>query len=326
MQLGSLNIYADLNTILDELDSQLEDAPFSNRKESGNNIMICCPYHDDHKPSAGIQKEVGIFHCFTCGETHTLSELISHCFGKEDFGKFGRKWLIRNFVNVEVENRDVRYDVENGKIYMGNESNPIRDNVHGEHNARDNSPTEEELDSYRFYHPYMYKRGMNDEVIDIFDIGYDKNTDCITFPVRDEEGETLFIARRSVKGKFFNYPGGAIKPLYGIYELSQLEKFPEEVYVCESMIDCILLWKHKRYAVALNGVGSKLAYKQLNDLPCRKLVLATDNDEAGMKARKTLRKNIVNKVMYDLIIPEGRKDIGECTDEEIENMEVKFCD
>ena len=67
----------------------------------------------------------------------------------------------------------------------------------------------------------MYERGLTDEVIEEFDIGYDKDTRCITFPVRDKSGGTLFVARRSVDTKYFNYPKEAEKPLYGLFELYQ---------------------------------------------------------------------------------------------------------
>lgn len=30
-----------------------------------------------------------------------------------------------------------------------------------------------ELDRYRYIHPYMYKRGMTDDLIEKFDVGYD---------------------------------------------------------------------------------------------------------------------------------------------------------
>lgn len=137
--------------------------------------------------------------------------------------------------------------------------------------------------------------------------GYDDNTKCITFPIRDKNGNCLFIARRSVKGKYFNYPSNAEKPLYGLYELYQLKDFPKEIYICESMLDALTLWTHKKYAVALNGLGTKNQYEQLNKLPCRKFILATDNDIAGMAARFRLRDNIKNKLITQIQLPERKK-------------------
>jgi DNA primase len=97
---------------------------------------------------------------------------------------------------------------------------------------------------------------------------------------------------------------------------------PNEVWVCESMIDCILLWQSHKWAVAMNGLGNKLALQQLQDLPVRALVLATDNDEAGLNARDRIKSIIKNKIIYEAILPRNRKDIGECTPEEIQNIKV----
>ena len=181
--------------------------------------------------------------------------------------------------------------------------------------------SDEELDKYRYIHPYMYKRGLTDEVIEKFDIGYDKDTRCITFPVRDKSGGTLFIARRSVNSKYFNYPKEAEKPLYGLYELYQQRVFPSTVIVCESMLDALSFWTVKKYAVALNGLGNELQFKQLRELPCRELILCTDMDEAGLRARERLRNNIKNKIISEYILPKGRKDANECTKEELERLE-----
>ena len=95
---------------------------------------------------------------------------------------------------------------------------------------------------------------------------------------------------------------------------------PDEIFICESMIDCILLWQAGFYAVALNGTGSELQFKQLRELPVRKLILATDNDRAGQQAREKIRKNITNKLITEIMFPTNRKDIGECTADEIKNI------
>ena len=135
----------------------------------------------------------------------------------------------------------------------------------------------------------------------------------------------MFIARRSVKQKFFQYPPNVQKELYGIYQLYQLYPFPKEVYICESMIDCLYLWTFNKPACALNGLGNELQFKQLRELPCRVLILATDSDEAGLRARERIRMNMQNtKIIKEVILPKGRKDINECTPNEIQNLVEVF--
>ena len=253
--------------------------------DTSDNIMVACPYHKDgqeRRPSMGIRKSDGTCHCFACVG---LPQMISHCFGDDsEVGATGWKWLLKNFLTVSVENRD-DLDLDFARNPQNKQSNGY--------------VSEDELDRYRYIHPYMKKRRLNDKVIELFDIGYDSTTDCITFPVRDVNGNTLFIARRSVKTKFFNYPSRSEKPLYGIYELYQQPEFPREIIICESMIDALTAWVYGKYAVALNGLGTDLQFRQLRDLPCRKYILATDADKAGMDARIRIKKNIPNKIITE---------------------------
>lgn len=316
MILNNVPFETDLMSILEELRSQLSANGiqlFHTMRDTPDNIQVCCPYHKDgqeRRPSAGIKKSDGTFHCFTCGETHTLQEMISHCFGRGDdvVGAFGWEWLLKNFLTVSIEERkSIKLD------FLRNKTEPTMTYV-----------SEEELDNYRVYHPYMWKRKMTPEVVEIFDIGYDKDTKSITFPVRDIHGNCLFIARRSVVTKFFNYPQGVEKPVYGLYELSRFGQYTKEVIICESMIDAIYFWTVGKFAVALNGLGNELQFKQLKEMQCRKFILCTDSDEAGMKARMRIKKNVRNKLITEYVLPEGRKDANDCTQEELLNLKEIF--
>lgn len=271
-------------------------------RESGNNIQIQCPYHSagqERKPSMGIRKDTGICHCFTCDTTVGLDEFISNCFGYNDSGAFGWNWLLKNFVSLEVENR--HYEMPN------NSEEDI------------SYVSEEELDSYRYYNEYWDERGITDkDLIERFDLGYSFDEEMITMPDRDIHGNCLFVAKRSVNYKYFNYPAGAKKNCYGIYELYQLDEFPKEVWITESMIDALRLWQVGKFACALNGLGNQQQIRELLAMPCRTFILATDMDEAGQKARDRLYFRLRNrKILYEVFLPDGRKDIGECTDEEI---------
>lgn len=327
MLINDVEFSVELIDILQELISQLRANNISyiqKYKEGPEHIQICCPYHNngmERRPSAGLRKSDGIFHCFACNEVHSLPEVVSYCFGYVDdvIGKFGWQWLLRNFATVEVEERK---DVPLDFVRTSNNSYNVNINFGG------NYVTEDELDKYRYFHPYMYKRGLTDEIIELFDIGYDRDSDCLTFPVRDKSGRCLFVARRSVRTKYFNYPQGVEKPLYGLYEIMKFYNeryFISEVIVCESMLDALSFWTVGKFAVALNGLGNELQFKQLRELPCRKIILATDMDERGLAARKRIKQNIQNrKIVTQYFFPEGRKDANECTKEELMNLEEVF--
>ena len=326
MIINDVYFNCELMDILIELKNELNSNGielFAKMIDTSNDIQVCCPYHSnghERRPSAGIRKSDGLLHCFACNEVHTLPEVISHCFGHTDdiVGKFGWQWLLKNFATVQVEERkDVELDFHRSDNYFYGRDG----NSHGNSNNKNDIRfvTEEELDKYRYFHPYMYKRGLTDEIIELFDIGFDRDSDCITFPVRDKSGRCLFVARRSVRTKYFNYPEGVEKPLYGLYELSRLEKFPNEIYICESMLDALTIWCYNKYAVALNGLGNELSIAQIRKLPCRKVILATDKDDAGKKARIRLRKELNNKIVTELdyrTYPDHAKDMNDMTREE----------
>lgn len=315
MIINDLIFNAELNTMLLDLQMVLRQNGsqlLGTIKDTQDNVMISCPYHKgglEKKPSMGVSKETGICHCFACSTTVPLQQMISHCLGDDgEIGASGWKWLVRNYNTVRMEERkDVELDFERTSATLGNGKIRIGGSVNhgGNPGAGRNVKefvSEEELDKYRYYHPYWAKRGITDEeIIELFDLGYDKDTNCVTMPVRDVHGNCLFVARRSVQTKYFNYPPGVTKPLYGLYELSQIREPIQEVVVCESMIDAITAWQYGRPCVALNGLGTALQFSQLRKLPCRKLILATDMDEAGIQARDRIRKNVTNKIITEYV-------------------------
>ena len=338
MKIDNVEFNASIEDILEELikEMRINNIPYMQRvRPTPTGLQVCCPFHKggmEKKPSAGIRATDGILHCFSCNTTKTLPEVISHCFGYDDIGTFGWKWLFKNFATLEVEERkDVKLDFKRNtdsiRVRHPVIGDSSRDSVNSVHNISNKEfVTEKELDSYRYYHPYWKKRGIVDDyVIEMFDLGYDATNQSITFPVKDSSGNCVFVARRSVNTKWFNYPKGSEKPLYGLWELKQLPTFPNEIYITESMIDCLLLWQCKKYAVALNGLGTVEQYKQICSMPCRKVILATDNDDAGKSARIKLREQIGGKkLVTEVLIPNGKKDIGECTPEEIQNLQEIF--
>ena len=146
--------------------------------------------------------------------------------------------------------------------------------------------------------------------------------------------------KRNVKYKHFNIPKDNDKPLYGFYEVMECAKgeynvdidlftnmkdlatpYLSEIYLCEGAFDCLRLWCNGKCAVAGFGcLYSKEQYRELEYLPTRHLVLALDNDMAGQIAAEKLKKKITGKIITSVVLPKGRKDIGECTDEEILNL------
>lgn len=290
-------------------------------KNGQDNIQVTCPYHkegNEKKASAGISTKDGVFHCFTCGKVRTFTQVLSYCLGSSDNGETGKQWLINNLESNEMQTR-------------------LLDNNLSREEKSSQFISEEELDKYRYYHPYMYKRKLTNQIIEKFDIGYDKNFviekkdnqgnisrypvgECITFPVRDRQGRCLFVARRAINQKVFHYPSGAEKPLYGIYEL---DKNCKSLIICESMLNALTCYVYGKSAIALNGTGSSSQIEEISKLNVRVIYLGLDNDEAGDKGCYRIFEALKNRFLFYRLICPPNKDINDLTFEEFDNVYKK---
>ena len=332
-------IQTDTQSVLDMLKFDLAQKGmqrFSIVRHNGENLQTNCPFHkngQERKPSFGVNGEIDKCHCFSCGWSGTIEEMISELYGYQDEGKFGKRWLIKRFNTVEIETRPnimegFNYGRNNitirNKSIFGVSPNLYRDKQRkqdtGDNQRGIKEITEEELDKYRYIHPYMYSRGLTDEIIERFDIGYDRERKEITFPVRDIEGRCVFVAGRSTERKFFRLPQGLNKPLYQGYRF--VDGSYKICYVTESFLNCLTCWKYDKPAIAMLGTGNKKQYEILNKLPVREYILAFDPDEAGRKATERFRKNVHGKIIKELVYPDNR-DINDLQ-EEFLNCKIIF--
>lgn len=313
-------IQSNIQSILDILKFDLAQHGvnrFHQFRNNGDNIQTNCPFHKDgqeRKPSFGVNGEIDKCHCFACGWSGTIEEMVSELYGYRDDGKFGKRWLIKRFNSVEIETRKNILEGFNGRIIKtdilgGRCSSNIPSKVS---NNKDTFIDDEELDKYRYIHPYMYERGLTDEVIERFDIGYDRERKELTFPVRDIEGRCVFVAGRSVERKFFRLPQGLNKPLYQGYRFC--DGTYKMAYITESFLNCLTCWKYDKPAMAMIGTGNQKQYEILNKLPVREYILAFDPDEAGRKATERFKKYVHGKIIKEIVYPDNR-DINDLQEE-----------
>ena len=328
-------IQADTEDMLKTLKAELYTKGinrFAYFRRNGDNIQCPCPFHkngQERKASFGVNGNLNKCHCFTCGWSGGIEDMISELFGFVD-SKYGKRWLIKRFNTVEIETRPNIMEGFNGrkinlpsglyksietaskgksremgKAGQGNEYEKNRDLEEGDKTVI----TEEELDKYRYIHPYMYERGLTDEIIERFDIGYDRERKEITFPVRDIEGRCVFVAGRSVERKFFRLPKGMDKPVY----CSHLFRYGtyKTAFITESFLNCLTCWKYDKPAMAMIGTGNSRQYEILNKLPVREYILAFDPDEAGRKATQRFKQNVKGKIIKEIIYEEDGKDIND---------------
>jgi DNA primase len=290
-------------------------------KPTGDNIMITCPVHKDgheHKPSCGVSIvpkyqgskiiEPGTVHCFTCGYTAPLTSFISNCFGYKDGGIFGNKWIKAQYnTGLTPKTRKVELNLSRRTITRGELPNV----------------PEEVLQGYRFTVNYMYSRGLTDDIIEQFDIGYDRKDDCITIPVPNLKGEVKWLQRRSIIGKRYYIPSGINKTDYllGASEVLRLKLYKQPVYIVESPFNMLTLWKLGLPAICIFGTGGGNQYKMLNKLPIRHYIIALDPDEAGKKGSRKLLHNLGKTKLLSKVNYIDQRDINEL-DTEFKKLKI----
>ena len=300
-----------------------------------------CPIHGEgkeKKPSCGIslreqsyggkQYHALKLHCFSCGYTGSLSEALTEVLKRRGIGKSGLDWLKEN-----VPGFDEDYDEGDFEYLISPDISKALTNKYAidyintlTQREQFTYVTEEELASYRLTVPYMYQRGLTDELIEKYDIGYDANfippgrkkpMPCITFPVKDLSGNTLFLCRRSIEGKFFHYPQGVEKSVYGIYELPKNAK---SIVIAESCFNALSCNSWGYPAVALLGTGTTHEIEQLKQLGVQEFVICLDGDEAGQRGTMKLKQALSKVALVWTIKMPIEKDINDCTKEEFDKL------
>ena len=300
-------IDTDAEDILNKLKIDCEGKYLRQIKSKGDNVSITCPFHKDgqeNKPSCFVYNRIdnpditfGTYNCFTCDERGPLYKLVAKvldCSYEE-----GKQWLIENF-SSKYEDRRLYLDdfkIENKKEYLD----------------------ESILDKYSYFHPYQFQRGLSEDIIRKFRIGYNAATDSITMPVWNDKGNLVGITERSVKGKRFYIPKNMEKPVYLLNYIKQ--ENIAQVVVCEGQIDALVSWTRGVPAVALLGAGTTdEQIKLLDDSGIRHFILMYDNDLAGQHGAMRLKNGLSkDKMITEIVMPIG-KDIASCTPDEFYNI------
>lgn len=306
-------------------------------KINGEWYTIYCPFHkngEERKPSCGISRHThvrnghsypaGTFHCFTCGAAYNLTDAIHRILTLKSKSLASEPWL-QEYISGSVSD-DFDYLLPQDLVDVFTTSSDAVAQLNAMLCESETFVSEDELSKYRYTVPYMYERKLTDEVIVKYDVGVDMNwipngrrnpVPCITFPVHDRNGNTLFICRRSIKGKLFNYPEGVEKPIYGI---DNIPKDCESLIVCESCFNALTCVVYGYSAIALLGTGTPYQINQIKSLGVPEIVLCMDGDDGGRKATKKLYNALKSThIVWRIDMPDG-KDVNNCTKEEFETL------
>lgn len=137
--------------------------------KKGKNYVAVCPFHDDHDPSMSISQDKQIFKCFVCGAGGNVFNFV------KDYEKIQFNEAVVKVANYVGYSLDEKYIVNQTKTDPKQQAlfNVLNEYVKY---TRYILNTEDALDAKK----YLYNRGLDDSIIQKFEIGYNLNNDQST--------------------------------------------------------------------------------------------------------------------------------------------------
>lgn len=242
------------------------------------------PDHDDSNPSMSYNKRHQTVHCFSCGCSYDIFDLIkldNQCTSKEAF-----EIAEQLYNGVEVK----RMPIKEEKTYQ-NDYSTYFNICHKRINDTD----------------YPSFRGISTQVKDEFNIGFDehfkvnRNGESITWKaIIIPTSSYSFVARNTdktaEKDNRIRKQGSSC-----LFNKDIISNTDDPIFIVEGEFDALSIHEVGRKSIALGSVANAHQLikflKEVN--PKNKLIISLDNDEEGKKATEYLVKELRNlKIIY----------------------------
>jgi DNA primase len=265
-----------------------------------------CPFHANSRTPAGeVDKNSGIFFCFSCHKVADLIEFVMHISGRTYFEAV-------RFIKSKEQSASLEQEVEK-KLYVKPEYVPYDELLIKRLNTQ-------AIESPRAMR-YFEGRLITESSVKKFGLGYSEKQDMVTIPVASPDGVEVGFVGRSIEGKDFkNTPGlPKSKVLFNLHRV----KTAESVYVVESSFDAIRLDQCGFAAVATLGSNVSNIQLELLQKYFNNIIVIADNDEAGGNMKDKIISKLGSRVSV-IQLDKQYKDIGDMSDEAIKDLDFKF--
>ena len=284
-------------------------------ERKGGAYWAKCPFHgsgEERTPSLKVYDDTGTYHCFACKESGNAIHFL-------------RKYDGLDFIEaVEVLATQVGMEVPKNEIQK-NDSKAININnraaqIFYEQLKQDegkktitylkNRGISGEIAKFfnlgysRIKPPLHESLSKEFEEKDLIESGlfgknddggfYDRFRDRLMFPIRNIKGECIAFGARLLdekkdQAKYLNSPETKTYKkkyeLYGLYEIRQIDKRPESIFLVEGYMDVIGLFQNGvKNAVASSGTAFTIEQLRKILSYTNSIYIVFDGDEAGHKA------------------------------------------
>lgn len=295
---------SEIRTILSALDIRVEGT-------TGKHFLCLCPFHANmNTPSFEVDYTKGLYFCFnpSCDARGTLFDLVKELTHRNEFETI--RFILShksNSSNFDDELAEILDDKPDFVEFPSDTLQRLSEALRGDERAKG----------------YFHSRGINDESMNTFNLGYSVNMDMVTVPLTSPDGMFVGIIGRSIQDKKFKNSTDLPRNKT-LFNLSSAKKHGGKIIICESSFDAILI-AQAGFPNVVATLGAHLSREQVQLLNrySSTIVIMTDNDEAGRKLGNNIAEKLNNKNIlwssydYDTIYPHDAKDAGDMTVEEI---------
>jgi len=264
----------------------------------GNQIKIICPFHNDHKPSCGVNLEKQVYNCFACDAGGNALDFVAHMEGL-DPNKSGE---LRKAALAAADTFGIDKALErpaNGrsvKAISKSKAKPKPVKAKTKKTVKDkpakpsNQPLTFEL-KLDHKHPFIAERGFKKKLIKKFGIGYSNQgimKGRIAFEIHNVEGKRIAYSGRWASDELpedvprYLLPKGfeKSKVLYNLHRV--LEEGSETVVIVEGFWSVLRL--HNENIPCVSTFGDSVSEAQAELLVkhgVKNVILIYDGDEGG---------------------------------------------
>lgn len=286
-----------------------------------------CPFHHNtDSPAFSIDREEGLWICFNddCGKAGNLEQLVMQLTDRSE--PEAMRYIYKHSMGSRgptdfLEMLEEQFNKENDF--------PMFPQQVIDETVRKFWLTDEAQE-------YMHGRGFNDNTLRDFQVGYtNKSGGLVTVPVYTPTGHhAVGLVGRGIHKKIFDNSKGLPRN-HTLFNLHRARKVKGSVVVVESAFDAMTV-EQAGFPNVVACLGSVVTAKhfELLERNFNKVIVFSDNDEAGMSMRKKIEQGVKGAAVlhasagYGTLYPsEGRsgapKDASDLRSEQIQQM-IKY--
>ena len=256
---------------------------FVELEEKGGEYWGLSPFTDERTPSFSVRKDPPCWYDFSSGKSGSLMQFIKeykHCSGSEAIEELKRFAGYDGGIPVNRNKVSALSVYEEYKPKIKHEKPEIRTELADDYMNRFEK-REDKLSVWG-------KEGIAEQIMNDFQVRYDKVTNSIVYPIRNIDGKIVNIGARTldpawkekgIRKYTYWYKWGSMRLLYGLYEAQEYIKKIGAVIVFEGVKSVLLArtWGINNTVALLTSHLNIWQMRILIKLGCR-VVFALDKD------------------------------------------------